>query len=82
MHETIGRKRKKTTTLGYFCTALQQYRDITIPLNQHNTTLVVDVERWVDHVDDVKVTADPLSDRLYSPPSAPSSYFLSSSGVP
>ena len=40
---------------------------------QHNTTLAVDDEGWVDHVDDVQKTADPLCSRLRSLPSAPRS---------
>ena len=40
---------------------------------QHNTTLAVEDEGWVDHVDSAQKTADPLFSRSRSPPSVPCS---------
>ena len=64
---------------------VQQFKELIEPpplLNKHNTTLV-DGERRVDHVDDVRETADSLGSR--SPPAAPWSSLPSTSsflGVP
>ena len=46
-----------------------RYYCISITAVQDNTTFVVDVERGVDHVDDVQETANSLGSR--SPPAAP-----------
>ena len=64
--------REREGYAAYYCASRAVH--VLHPLeNQHNTTLAVDVEGWLDHVDNGKKTAGPLRSRLRSLPSAPRS---------
>ena len=54
MHESTSNSREKDKAMWGTSETIQQYSvPIKTPplLNQHNTTFVVDIEGWVDHVD-------------------------------